>query len=39
MELLLTYNRCDTENLVSLAEIIFERLVAQTGITSFISQR
>ena len=39
MELLLTYNRCDTENLFSLAEIIFERLVAQTGINSFIARR
>jgi hypothetical protein len=39
MELLLTYNRCDTENLFSLAEIIFERLVAQTGIASFIARR
>ena len=39
MELLLTYNRCDTVNLFSLADIIFERLVAQTGIASFIAQR
>jgi uncharacterized protein YprB with RNaseH-like and TPR domain len=39
MELLLTYNRCDTVNLFSLAEIIFERLVAQTGIASYIVQR
>jgi len=39
LELLLAYNRCDTANLFPLADIIFERLVAQTGITSFISQR
>ena len=39
MELLLTYNRCDTVNLYSLADIIYERLVAQTGIASFIAQR
>jgi len=37
MELLLTYNRCDTVNLFSLADIIFERMVAQTGIASFIA--
>jgi uncharacterized protein YprB with RNaseH-like and TPR domain len=39
MELLVAYNRCDTVNLFSLADIIFERLVAQTGIASFIARR
>jgi hypothetical protein len=38
MELLLTYNRCDTVNLFLLADIIFERLVAQTGIAAFFNR-
>lgn len=39
LELLITYNRCDTANLFLLADIIFERLVVQTGISSFLCQR
>jgi uncharacterized protein len=39
LELLITYNRCDTVNLFSLADILYERLVLQTGINDFIQQR
>lgn len=39
LELLITYNRCDTTNLFLLADIVFERLVAQTGIPYLLCQR
>ncbi len=38
LELLMTYNRCDTEHLFLLADIIFARLVSQTGYASFATQ-
>jgi uncharacterized protein len=36
LELLITYNRCDTVNLFDLAAVIYERLMARTGITEFL---
>jgi hypothetical protein len=37
VELLKMYNREDTVNLFDIAEIIYERLRAQTGIEEFLS--
>jgi len=36
LELLITYNRCDTVNLFGLASIIFERLMDRTGIFEYL---
>jgi len=39
LELLITYNRCDTVNLFDLAAIIYERLMARSGITEYLLRR
>ena len=37
LELLITYNRYDTINLFELADVIYQKLRAKTGIESFTS--